>query len=257
MITIDQINILKKKYQINETTIYREYIQILFLSIFYSTNLSSGIYFKGGTAIHLIFKAPRFSEDLDFTVDIPQAQFTSVLHDAILKLQRQEEIFIKEKKTLAGKRFLLTVKPLNLSYPIFINLDFSFREKVLSPQKSIVETDYPVLFSSYVFHLSAEELFAEKIRALLTRKKGRDLYDLWYLSTRNVGYDSQLVRKKLDYYHLTVTNAQEIKKRVNQFLEKDFIMDMRPFVPLSEREKLTEFFTYIKTFLNQQFTKKT
>lgn len=257
MITVDQINILKRKFQINETTIYREYVQILFLSILYSANHSNGIFFKGGTAIHLIFKSPRFSEDLDFTVDLPVVQFTRVLREITLKLQRQEELFIKEKKTLTGKRFLLTVKPFNLSYPIFVNLDFSFREKVLSPQKSILETDYPVLFTSYVFHLSAEELFAEKIRALLTRKKGRDLYDLWYLSTKNVEYDSQLVRKKLEYYHLTVTTAQEIKIRVNQFIEKDFTMDMRPFVPLPEREKLPEFFTYIKTFLNHQFTKNT
>jgi len=68
---------------------------------------------------------------------------------------------------------LLKAKPAVLPYETFVNLDFSFREKIIFPQKSIIKTDYPILFTSYVYHLSKDEIFAEKIRALLTKRQGK------------------------------------------------------------------------------------
>ena len=97
-----------------------------------------------------------------------------------------------------------------LPYAAFINLDFSFREKVIRPQKSILNTPFPVLFTSYVFHLSKEELLAEKIRALLTRKKGRDLYDIWFLLTQGAVLEKELVENKVAYYHLGVIKKKKI-----------------------------------------------
>lgn len=157
----------------------------------------------------------------------------------------------KERKTLAGKRFLLTAIPSVLPYRTFINLDFSFREKVLELRKSIIETDYPVLFTSYVYHLSKNEIFAEKIRALLSRSKGRDLYDLWYLISQGARIDRDLVKEKLNYYHLERISKDKILERLEQFSKKDFIMDVRPFVPVNERDKLQDFFDYIKDYLRK------
>ena len=155
----------------------------------------------------------------------------------------------KKRKTIAGKRFLLTAYPSVLPYKTFINLDFSFREKVLQPQKSIIQTDYPVIFTSYLYHLSKEEIFAEKIRALLTRRKGRDIYDLWYLSTRGVVINSDLVQAKAKYYKLENITKEKIVERISQFSEKDFILDLTPFIPLHERTRLPHFFAYIKNYL--------
>ena len=44
------------------------------------------------------------------------------------------------------------------------DLDFSFREKVFQPSKSTFDTVYPVIFTSFIYHLSSEEICAEKIR---------------------------------------------------------------------------------------------
>ena len=153
---------------------------------------------------------------------------------------------------ITGKRFLLTTSPEILSYNIFINLDFSFREKVFDIKKTIIETEYPVFFNSYIYHLSKEEIAAEKIRAILTRKKGRDLYDLWYLLTQNVVLDNKLIKQKLKYYNLSNKGKTDILKRVQAFSEKDFILDMRPFVPLNQRDKLASFFSYLKDFLEKK-----
>lgn len=254
MITKDQIAALSKKYRINETTVFREYLQILFLSKLYSFPKSKKIFFKGGTALHLIYQAPRFSEDLDFTVELKEKAFVNFILKNFTQLAKEEDIEFKERKSIAGKRFLLTANPFVLPYKTFVNLDFSFREKVFLPQKSIIETDYPVLFTTYVYHLSKQEIWAEKIRALMTRKKGRDLYDLWFLLNQGVIINDKLVRKKLKYYGLEKIEKEEILERINQFKEKDFVLDMRPFVPTPEREKLTSFFTYLKDYLKAKLT---
>jgi len=251
MITKEQLAKLSKFYKINETTIFREYLQLLFLSRLYSLAKAKKIFFKGGTALHFIYKAPRFSEDLDFTVEEKQEIFYKVIKDVFKKFTKEESVEFKEKKTIAGKRFLLTSKPLILTYQVFVSLDFSFREKVLKPKKSIIKTNYPVLFNSYIYHLSKEEIVAEKIRAVLTRKKGRDLYDLWFLLNKKVSLDSKLIKQKLKYYNLKNITRKDIINRVKQFSEKDFILDLRPFVSVDQREKLGSFFIYLKDFLNE------
>jgi predicted nucleotidyltransferase component of viral defense system len=251
MITQEQIYLLSKKKRIAETIVFREYLQLLFLKELYSQKQSKNIFFKGGTALHLIYKAPRFSEDLGFTVELKEKIFLDFVWKLFDSLSKKETVNFKERKTITGKKFLLTAAPTVLPYKTFVNLEFSFREKVLSPQKSIIESDYPVLFTSYLYHLSKEEIFAEKIRALLIRTKGRDLYDLWYLLTRGAGFEQTLVKEKLKYYHLENINSDKIWEKIKRISKKDFILDLRPFVPIDEREKLGDFFNYIKDYLQK------
>lgn len=251
MITKDQLNKLAKKNKINESTIFREYLQLLFLSELYSKTKSNDIFFKGGTAIHFIYQAPRFSEDLDFTVERSLTDFTHFIKTIFASVKKKEEIEFKEQKSIAGKRYLLIANPSVLNYQTFVHLDFSFREKVFFKEKSIIKTDYPILFTSYIYHLSKEEILAEKIRALLTREKGRDLYDLWYLVTQGGKFNQKLVAKKLFYYKIKNINEEAILERVKNFPKKDFILDLKPFVPLSEREKLESLCDYIKDYLEK------
>lgn len=250
--TSDQILDLIKKYKINETVIVREYYQLLFLSKLYSAAKSENIFFKGGTAIHLLYGAKRFSEDLDFTVALKEGEFSTFIKRIFKSMEKEEEVSYKSRKTITGKRFLMTAKPANISFNIFINLDFSFREKILSLQKSTIVSDYPVIFTSYIYHPSKEEIFAEKIRALLTRTKGRDLYDLWFLASQNVKINNKLIKAKLQYYKLGSVNKKEILKKTDKLSSKEFVTDLRPFVPINEREKLAEFYEYIKSFLKEQ-----
>ena len=256
MITEEQIHTLAKKKRVNETVIFRGYLQVFFLSRLYSRRESENIFFKGGTALHLIFKSPRFSEDLDFTVELEEKEFLSFIWQLFRDLSKEEAVEFKERKSIAGKRFLLTAAAGALSYKTFINLDFSFREKIFEPQKSIIETDYPVLFTSYVYHPSKGEVFAEKIRAFVTRSKGRDLYDLWYLITQGARFDMHLVKEKLRYYDLENISEDKILKTIEGFSKKDFILDMRPLVPINERDKLGDLFDYISDYIKNYLSRK-
>lgn len=251
MITKEQVVNLVKKKKINETTIFREYLQLLFLSELYKEKESQKIFFKGGTAIHLIYKAPRFSEDLDFSVELKEKEFLSFIKKLFGRISKIENVKFQEKKSITGRRFLLTAPSTILSYKTFVNLDFSFREKALEPQKSIIETDYPVLFTSFVYHLSKDEIFAEKIRAILTRAKGRDLYDLWFLLNQGAAIDNNLVKEKLKYYNLAGVKKDKILSQIESFSKDKFILDLRPFVPINEREKLGDMFDYIKNYLKE------
>jgi len=204
--------------------------------------------------LHLVYKSPRFSEDLDFTVQMKEKEFLNFIQKILLKLSKKENFNFKEKKSIAGKKFLLIFKPLLLSYEIFINLDFSFGEKVLEPQKSIIETNFPIIFTSYIYHLSKEEIFAEKIRALLTRFKGRDLYDLWFLLSQGVFLKKDLVREKLKYCHLEKITKEKILERIKKCSKRNFILDVRPFVSADQRSKLGEFFDYIQKYLEKNLS---
>ncbi|MEW5938684.1 MAG: nucleotidyl transferase AbiEii/AbiGii toxin family protein [Chloroflexota bacterium] len=255
MITHEQVAALAKKFKINETVIFREYLQLVFLQKLYQKTPSQRIFFKGGTAIHLIYQAPRFSEDLDFSVTLPMSEFNSFIAGVLKRMDDEEGVSWKERKSLAGKQFILTADE-TLLYKVTIALDFSFREKVLTDERSLIRTAYPVLFTSYVHHPSQEEILAEKIRAVMTRRKGRDLYDLWYLLSRGVDVRPDMLRKKLAYYKATNVSNADIVQRVSSFPKKDFVLDLRPFVPLNERNRLSEFFDLLQAQIAQRLENK-
>ena len=248
MITLVQLKSFAKQYKTNDATAFREYLQLLFLSHLYGYSKNQQIIFKGGTAIHFIYNAPRFSEDLDFTVVMPEMEFTENLEKTFAALESEGRISFKQRKTLAGKRFLLTAVLPDSALKYFINLDFSFREKVFEPQSSFIKSEYPVLFTAQIPHMSKNEMVAEKIRAIMHRRKGRDVYDLWYLLARGAKFDLNLIAEKFKYYDERF-GMKELIEKIEEFPKPDFINDLRPFVQFQEREKLGELFAYIIGFL--------
>lgn len=179
--------------------------------------------------------------------------FLKTFERAVKTIGRQEDVAIKKRKTVTGKRWLLTAYSPILRFPVYLTLDFSMRERVLHPQKSTFQTAFPVIFTGYIHHLSMEEILAEKIRAIMTRRKGRDLYDLWYLTTRGATINHADVKEKLSYYHVEHTTNTDILSRVASFPKDAFIRDLQPFVPLPERAKLGEFYDYTQTHLKSMF----
>jgi len=256
MLDSDQLRKLSKILKTNETIVAREYIQLLFLKELYDKNFSKDVFFKGGTCIRLVLGGRRFSEDLDFTVSSDKEGFNLFLAKFLKKLTKLYGFDFKRRKTLAGEKYMLTSVSSIIDYKIFVDLDFSFREKVLSPASSIITTDYPVIFTSFVNHLSAEEILAEKIRAILTRDKGRDIYDLWFLLSKNTKIDKEMINEKLKYYDSAPFEPKKLISKIKSFNKDKFILDVRPFVPIDEREKLTSFFDYTVAFLSDKLSKE-
>jgi predicted nucleotidyltransferase component of viral defense system len=72
---------------------------VFFLSRLYSRRESENIFFKGGTALHLIFKAPRFSEDLDFTVELEEKEFLNFIWQLFRDLSKEEAVEFRQWKS--------------------------------------------------------------------------------------------------------------------------------------------------------------
>jgi len=252
MLTQNQIREFAKKLKISDNVVLREYIQLLFLKELYSQKFSEHIFFKGGTAIRLIFKGERFSEDLDFSVTETLDAFNQFIEPFFKKISKLYSWNFKKRKTLAGETYLLSAVKENEGYGLFIKLDFSFREKVLKPTKSIVDTIYPIIFTTFINHLSKEEILAEKIRAIITRSKGRDIYDLWFLLNQGIDLTDDMVLEKLHYYDIDTFDRESLIERIKAFGKDKFVTDLRPFIPINQRTNLSDFYEFVIEFISKK-----
>ncbi len=179
---------------------------LILLSI--SRNTKDELVFKGGTCLFKFYKLDRFSEDLDFTLqknfDIEkllkkivsdlnmfgaECEIKRVKHvqDSVLvTLKIKGPLYMGDEKTVATMR-------------IDINTKSTVELKPLVEKYVSLYPDIPT-FSLLV--MQEKEILAEKVRAILTRGKARDIYDLWFLLRKGVDFDSELVRKKLEYYEM-------------------------------------------------------
>lgn len=256
MLSEQQVKEYVKKLKINESFIVREFVQYTFLKELYMQTFSENVFFKGGTAIRIIFNGERFSEDLDFSVVGSKETFTKHLLPFFNQLSKLYGWNFKKRNSLIGEKYLLSVQRENMKFGYYIELDFSFREDVVQPSKSTIHTIYPIVFTSFIHHLSKEEILAEKTRAVLTRHKGRDIYDIWYLLNLGTELEEDLILQKLKYYDIQNFDKKQFVKKIQSFEKQQFIKDLRPFIPIDQRNRLPEFhdvvLAYIQSKLNQE-----
>ena len=253
MISKEQVKVLAKENQISEYVILREYVQLLFLKNLYEQDFAKDVFFKGGTAIRLLYGGKRFSEDLDFTVNMNTEVFVKNILKLFSILEKHYQIKIKEREAISGKTYLLTADVDFLSTPVYVSLDFSMREDVKQPKKNILKTNFPIILQNYIYSLGKDEIFAEKIRAFMKREKSRDLYDLWILQELGAQMDLELVEGKFVYYGEGFSTS-ELVKRLSVFKKGDFEKDLKQFLPVNERKRLGELFSYIQDYLEKTFS---
>ncbi|EKE05798.1 MAG: hypothetical protein ACD_19C00176G0020 [uncultured bacterium] len=250
MVSITTLQDLSDKNGIDKYSILREIIQIQFLEEIYRTQESKNLFFKGGTALKIIFGSNRYSEDLDFTTDLSLKEIDTIINVAIYELRKEyPNITIKNIDTLQGvsKKILLSTEI--SSQPLSIKLDFSQRENVISPKLGTIFTNLPVSTSSVIKHLSDEEILAEKYRAILNRIKGRDLYDFLFLFKKGVNFNVELIKEKLKFYSEKY-DLNKFVERIKNWNEKELDDDVRRFLPLKDRQIIPE----IKNLILQKIT---
>lgn len=201
------INDLRRKAVtkgIPQAILEKDYVLSIVLHALCKSKIKDNIVFKGGTAIKKIyFSDARFSEDLDFTTfELDKKDITKELkvlfeNKEILNVQF---IGLKEEKTSAGLRLSLKFVSL-LGQPQSIRFDFSSRGNLfLDPVEKELVDDYSIGKAS-IKVLQLEELFAEKMHALISRTVVRDLYDVWFFMKNGFRVNDELVKKKFEYYH--------------------------------------------------------
>lgn len=243
MLNYNFISQKARESRIDNITIEREYWQILWLQRIYLTPRSRGMFFKGGTAIRFLFQSFRFSEDLDFTSTLNQKDCEGLINEVFnfFKNNGPSDIEIKKERVVqrledVSLRYRFLFLPENTSQKSSIRIDISLREKPQTKDESIIiPFDYPVSPYPLVVHLSAREILAEKIRALFIRKKPRDLFDVWFLMTKNVKVNEETILEKFKIYPQHSYSLKELKRIVEGYDENELKKDLNQFLPLPYR----------------------
>lgn len=218
MLSREELEKFKSLLGFNTWQIERDYLQHLFL-LFLSRKISNELVFKGGTALQKTFGLNRFSIDLDFTQnkELPKDLFPSIQRDFStfgFKAESKEmkkEGSLKIKFVIEGPLYKGTERTLTV-----LRIEISLREKILlEPETKEIFPLYPDLQPYLIKLMNLKEMLAEKARAIFTRNKARDVFDLRFLLNKKVVLDEKLVNEKLKNYNLKYSKTklfEEVKK---------------------------------------------
>ena len=160
--------------------------------------IGENLVFRGGTALHKLFfpQSGRYSEDLDF-VQIhakPIGDTVSIIRECL------DPWLDKPNWKQNQGRFTLYYRYETESKPVVarkVKIEINTREHfnvlpLVSKQYEVKNTWFTG--TTNVLTYSLEELIGTKLRALYQRKKGRDLYDYWYVKKHHALNDSAAIK---------------------------------------------------------------
>lgn len=238
----------KNDYQIEQDLI----IERALVDIFSDKELYEQLAFRGGTALHKLFLKPqvRYSEDIDL-VQVEEGSIGDVL------------TLIREKLSFVGvANYKLTNHNATLLYK------FESETEPVIKQKLKIEINTREHFSVFgykdyqhsvksdwfngdcrVKSYSIEELLSTKMRALFQRRKGRDLFDIYY-AFQKIKLDSQNILKGLKEYlakeNLTISKNDFLINMENKILDTEFIGDTTALLRTEIKYDHLEAWNFIK-----------
>jgi predicted nucleotidyltransferase component of viral defense system len=208
--------------------------------LFSSPALAGKVAFRGGTAIHkLLFAQPlRYSEDIDLvqTEAEPIGPTVDAIREALAWLG-------KCKREQAGHSMHLVFRFAPEAEPaatLKLKVEINTREHQsllgLRRYPFEVQNDW---FSGQTELLSfePEEIFGTKLRALLQRRKNRDLFDL-HQGIEQLALDADKVIASFDHYlsleGIAISRA-EAEERMLKKLMRSLTEDIEPLLPAGVR----------------------
>ncbi|MCX6803875.1 MAG: nucleotidyl transferase AbiEii/AbiGii toxin family protein [Candidatus Diapherotrites archaeon] len=206
--------------------------------------------FKGGTYLWFFNGLPRFSEDLDFTAkEKINTKLTEKTSNFLEQYGIENEIKIVKDEDL-GLSFRISAKgPLHKTERdlCYLYIEISKRENVIEkPQNYLIENNLYGLPTRIISGMNLTEVAAEKVRAIMTRNKARDAYDLWFLIKRGAAPKKELIMEKLAFYKETFSKKAFYEKLSEK--EKIFMAELKQLV-FNELPKFEELKKEIKKFV--------
>lgn len=225
MIRSKDIKEKAREYSVPVSTIERDYAQNWLLKYLYRPN----IILKGGTGIKKVYHENyRFSDDLDFSLTHPikdKNLFTHI-NEAVDKAKEEVginfQISSKLDKTETGFRGKIYFNIIQnaTGTPLSIKVDITNynNEIILLPtEKKKIFHSYPDELNAEIEVYSLEEIFTEKIRALIQRTRVRDLYDVGMLyDLINKNKVLQILDEKFDFKGV-ILDISSLTKRKDDF----------------------------------------
>ncbi|MBI2443629.1 MAG: nucleotidyl transferase AbiEii/AbiGii toxin family protein [Candidatus Magasanikbacteria bacterium] len=235
MLTIANLEKFTKQSQTSLDNIVREYCQHLFLSFLYRQSEADKLLFKGGTALRIVFKSPRFSEDLDFTgVNIRQAEIEEIFGNTLASVEQtgvQVELSVS-KPTTGGYIGIAYFFAYGLKITVEIQVSLRVGKK-LSGVSAFIENDYIPAYT--LVHLPKDEIVQGKMEALLNRHKPRDFYDFFFLLSGNYPAAKE-TQNFIRVLKLLQESKVNFRNELRRFLPSSHAMHLRDFKKVLEQK---------------------
>lgn len=220
------------------------------VDLYNDPHISEALVFRGGTALNKLFLKPpsRYSEDIDFvqknanpigqTIDAIRSVLKPWLGDPKWKItQRSAKLIYKYE----------AINKLPAKLKIEINTAEHFQVLPLRSEYFNVDSDW-WSGSAKVATFEIDELMATKLRALYQRRKGRDLFDLWYVTKNeliNLDHVFEIFTKYCANDDSHFTKDEFIK---NLELKRDhqaFKSDMQALLPTGLKWNFDEAYQFV------------
>ena len=218
------------------------------VEIFSDDMLRDALRFRGGTALNkLHFPEPlRYSEDIDL-VRTSAGPIGSILDQLRVVLEPWLGRAQFDQSRVAPKfRFRVEAED-GSGVPIRLKTEINTREIEAfdAPTALPLEIVNPWFSGEAAIPtFSREEMLATKLRALLQRDKGRDLYDLAHALDVFEGLKVDRIVEMLGLYlgfsGQAISRAQAQERMFAKLANPRFLLDMRPLLPAAQVEAWTQ-----------------
>ncbi len=193
--------------------------------------------FRGGTALYKLHLTPaaRYSEDIDLvqTTPGPIGEALDALRRVLDSWLGEPRRSIKEGGAALVYRLLSEDTP---ARPMRLKIEINSREHFsafgLERREFSVDSRW-FNGSATVPTYTLDELLGTKLRALYQRKKGRDLFDLWFAQARAIVDPERVVtcfRRYLEHAGHVVSRAEFEANLAEKTTDARFLLDIAPLL---------------------------
>jgi len=224
------------------------------VELYSQTKIRETLAFRGGTALNKLYIKPpaRYSEDIDLvqikaepigeTIDLIRSILDPWLGAPSRKLTNRSVKLVYKYSSIDGIESKLKIEINTTEH--FHLLDLKLLPLGLKTKWFSGETQ--------ILSYQLEELTASKLKALYQRRKGRDLFDMWLILSRNL-VDLDLTVRLLEQ-HCAQTNEQISRALFERNLllkreHHDFNMDMQALLSVATDWDFSSAFELIMTEL--------
>jgi hypothetical protein len=226
----------------------REYLQARILQSLQRAGAMQTLAFHGGTCLHILYNIPRYSEDLDFALELQSDSydFRTYLRRIELDLSAEAytiDIKLNQRQVVdkAFVRFRGLLHELGLSGHADEVLAIKIEVDGKPPaQAGLMTTTVQKYVPLNLHHHDPATLLAGKLHAILQREylKGRDVYDLWWYLTQsdwpqpNLDHLNQnLTQSNWNGDRLTPANWKSaVRERIRPLTWSLVVEDVEPFI---------------------------
>ncbi len=220
------------------------------VNLYNDPHIQDTLVFRGGTALNKLFLKPpaRYSEDIDFvqkraepigkTLDALKKLLNPWLGEPVWKITQRSAKLIYKYETINKTQAKLKIE---------INTTEHFQVLPLKTEPFVIHSEW-FKGKADIITYEIDELMATKLKAVYQRRKGRDLFDLWHVLSKNlINLDRviNIFNRYCNHDGITIS-CEQFKQNLNlKRQNKDFQSDMNLLLPIDTVWDFDEAFDYV------------